>query len=770
MKLHTRPTTAWAGVLAAGLMALTLASCGGGGGNESTPPPPPIDVPISGIATGQAGLAASTTLTVTVTAVRLAGKPEVDFTVVNQSDLGMTGLKPADLRFNIAKLVPAADGGPSNWQNYINRVRSGAVQGSQERVATGSVFGTLIGHGGGAYTYTFATDITDPAANPCPAPCTDVQGRPLDIGYSPSFTHRVTVQQANSAYPEATGVFDFVPSGGPVLNKRDIVATETCNTCHKSLKAHGTRVDTRLCVTCHNPGSWVAASGSTPAATVDFKVMAHRIHYNNAGAALPSVVAGVPYKIGGADFSHVAYPQDARGCTRCHDSTAGALTTATGQGDRWKTQPSIAACGACHDNVYFGAAPDAAKPYQTKAHSGGAMSDDAACASCHAAGRYTDRKDIAIAHDFPARLAAAVARFDLRILSVTATAPGQKPVVTFSVVDPSNGNAPYDIKTATAFVQPGGVSSLAVKIGWTTAEFDNTGSGLPYGQPVTINALGAAAVAGPSGSFTVTSPVAVPAGLAGSVRVVLEGHPAGDVTAAGRFTDRLPVKTVVKDVDVAGGAVVARRSIVDIAKCDTCHGRLSLHGANRNDDLGACVVCHNPNATDASRRPASGAVDGKVEESVDFKTLIHGLHAGQATLRGLRTKGLVIYGFGGSVNDFSAVGFPGDLADCSTCHVGTSYTLTGAWAAPASSGIAGTTVTTGGPAAAASSYLRMSPTVAVCSSCHDRTLARLHMEDSRSGGSFSATAAQLGTTVIEVCATCHGPGQIADVKTMHGVQ
>jgi OmcA/MtrC family decaheme c-type cytochrome len=176
------------------------------------------------------------------------------------------------------------------------------------------------------------------------------------------------------------------------------------------------------------------------------------------------------------------------------------------------------------------------------------------------------------------------------------------------------------------------------------------------------------------------------------------------------------------------------------------------------------VVCHNPNATDTARRPAGVTADGKLEESIDFKTLIHGIHAGS-----MRTNALVVYGFGGSVNDFSGVGFPGQFADCSTCHVGNSYTLTGVWATPTASGIAGTTVTTGGAAAAASSYLRMSPTAAVCSSCHDSTLAKLHMADSRSGGSFSATAAQLGTTV-EVCTSCHGPGQIADVKTMHGVK
>ena len=130
-----------------------------------------------------------------------------------------------------------------------------------------------------------------------------------------------------------------------------------------------TRVDTRLCVTCHNPGSSVAG---TPTTTIDFKVMVHRIHYNNGGAALPSVQAGVPYTIGNRDFSAVTFTQDVRNCTRCHDGTPGAAN-ATPQGDRWKTQPSLQACGSCHDNVYFGSAPDPTRPYQTKAHPGGVV-------------------------------------------------------------------------------------------------------------------------------------------------------------------------------------------------------------------------------------------------------------------------------------------------------------------------------------------------------------------------------------------------------------
>lgn len=764
MNTH-RSSTPWIGLLAAGALAFALQGCGGGG-SGSSPAEPVADPPTSGIATGPTGLAAARELTITVTAVRIAGKPQVDFTVANEAGQGMTGLTPSDLRFNIAKLVPGNNGGPANWQNYINRARSGAVQGTQERLGSGSAFGTLERLGSGRYTYTFATDITTAAGNPCPAPCTDADGRALDIRYEPGLTHRVTVQQANSSYPEATGALDFVPNGTAVVVRRDVVATSTCNTCHGELKVHGTRVDTRLCVTCHNAGSWVAGSSNT---SVDFKVMVHRIHYNAGGAALPSVRAGTPYKIGSDDFSAVTFPQDARNCVRCHDGTPGAANT-TPQGDHWKTQPGIEACGSCHDDVYFGRTPDPRRPYQTKPHSGGVLSDNSTCASCHAAGRFNDGKDIVVAHSLPARLKAAAARFELRILGVTGTTPGAQPVVTFSVVDPTRGNAPYDLKASPAFTAGGGASTLTVKIGWTTADFSNVGSGLPYGQPVSINALSAAAVPGSSpGTYTVTSPVAVPAGLTGTLRVVMEGHPAGDVTRAGSFTDRLAVKNVFRDFAVSG-SVQPRRNVVDIAKCNVCHDRLSLHGNNRTDEIGVCALCHNANATDKARRPAAGGVDGKAEESVDFKTLVHALHAGEKSQGGMRDKGLTVYGFGGSVNSFGKVVFPGRLGDCSTCHVGDSYRLSGLWASPTAGGVLGTTVDSAASGTDPADNLRQSPTVAVCSSCHDGAVARLHMQDPGSGGSFSATQSALTSSVNEGCVICHGAGRVFDVKTMHGVK
>jgi OmcA/MtrC family decaheme c-type cytochrome len=599
----------------------------------------------------------------------------------------------------------------------------------------------------------------------------------------------VTIQQGNPAYPVAVGIFDFVPGGGAGA-RREIVATAKCNECHEQITGHeGTRVDTRLCVTCHNPGSSVATP-SQPNVTVDFKVMIHKIHYNNAGAAvpsvvvgtplvaaLPSVIAGTPYVVGDTNFSArrpagVTFTQDARNCTKCHDGTAGA-PNATTQGDNWKNAPNMDACSSCHDDVFFGTIPDPAKPYQTVPHPGGVMTDNSTCALCHGAGRFTDAKDIVVAHSFPTRLAAATAKFKYNINSVTVNASRQ-PVINFSVTDPTNANAPYDIKTAAPFTATAsGASTLTVKFGWSTSEFINDGRA--FGQAVSINLLNnAAVVAGATpGTFTVTSTIAIPATQTGTLRALMEGHPAGDVDGTGTLSDKLRVKSVFKDF-VISGTVTPRRLVVDVAKCDVCHGVLSWHDNGRNDEPGICVVCHNPNATDSSQRPGVAGVDGKLEESIDFKTMIHAIHAGQADKGGFRTQGITVYGSDGP-NDFTSVIFPAKLPgkpnNCAMCHIGTSYQLTGPfWDAPTAKGILGTTISSGASPTDPADNLRITPIASVCSSCHDNAVAKIHMQDAFNAGLFGVTQAVINAATPEACAFCHGPGRVEDVQVVHGVR
>jgi len=201
------------------------------------------------------------------------------------------------------------------------------------------------------------------------------------------------------------------------------------------------------------------------------------------------------------------------------------------------------------------------------------------------------------------------------------------------------------------------------------------------------------------------------------------------------------VKTATKTFAIPGTATTARRQVVSIDKCNACHGNLSLHGNNRTSSIEACVGCHTANATDIQRRPKTGATaDGKDEESIDFKRLVHGIHGS-----GFSGTGPVIYGFGGSVNDFRSAGFPANYlcrqnpsnclqSSCEICHNPGTYSASFA----AANGTAVSTETLADPA----TYLRTTKVSATCSACHAAKIATDHMR--QNGGQFgSVTQAQI---------------------------
>ena len=59
----------------------------------------------------------------------------------------------------------------------------------------------------------------------------------------------------------ANAAFAFVPAGG-TPNVREVVKVDACNQCHDPLAAHGARVETGYCVTCHSPQSTDVNSGN----------------------------------------------------------------------------------------------------------------------------------------------------------------------------------------------------------------------------------------------------------------------------------------------------------------------------------------------------------------------------------------------------------------------------------------------------------------------------------------------------------------------------
>ena len=130
----------------------------------------------------------------------------------------------------------------------------------------------------------------------------------------------------------AGATFNFVPNGSPVTVTRDVIRTQSCNTCHDSLAFHGGYAQgMQMCVLCHQPQNADPTTGNS----LDAKVFFHSLHM---GSSLPTVVGtkttpGVPYQIIGymnsvSDFSTVVDPAMTQRCEVCHSQTSATLKTA----------------------------------------------------------------------------------------------------------------------------------------------------------------------------------------------------------------------------------------------------------------------------------------------------------------------------------------------------------------------------------------------------------------------------------------------------------
>lgn len=747
--------------------------CGDGGGGDDANNPVTVN-PVS----NATGITASITSVSIPNASSTGGPPTVEFTIQDEDGNGVTGFTSA--RFIIAKLVEAANGESSYWQSYVNTtetvedgddgsqaVGSTGVQATYERPVSDTVTtgGTLTDNADGTYTYVFNKDLSA---------ITTANGEALDVTYAPTLVHRVSIQLdgGDTHALRANPSLDFQPSSGDTFalsaqssstSRRRIATTTSCNECHNPLAIHGGgRIEVEYCVTCHNPGTTDAHSGNS----MDMKVMIHKIHM---GEDLPSVdEGGVDYKIWGYrngehDYSTVVYPGDVRRCEQCHDP---ADTDTTPEAGNYASVPTIEACGSCHDGIVFDGSTPA--DWQT-AHTGG-TSTNSECASCHGGSGATVDGRISGVHVIDAQVEAAY--FQYNITSVTNTGPGESPVVTFSVTNPVDGST-YDILNDNPWT---GRGSLSIKIGWDTDDIHNTDSGNDLGQPISTNAL-TAAVDNGDGTFSVTSGTALPATATGTGIAFIDGHPAADFDGDANYSDTLPVTNAFQYFAITGTAS-DRREIVDIDKCNQCHGSLNLHGSNRNNVIEVCIACHNPNATDIEVRPATlddddddvyddftaTGTDGLREQSIDFKTMIHAIHAGDEDEHGFREDGIVVYGYRRSVHDYEEVRYPGDLKDCTACHLEDTYLV------PLGDDVLATTMDTGDAAGDLDDPTvdgNISPASAVCASCHDSALAQTHME--QNGGLFDSTQAAITAAASETCAICHGDGKTADVKTAHEI-
>ena len=704
-------------------------------------------------------------LVVTFQSVVVASPPVVNFTVRDRVGRGAIGLKAGNtggqLRFDLAKLVPGQVGVPGqanvspSWQNYINRLRNGAIQGTYERA------GALADHGDGRYTYTFETDVANVTT-------------PAVVPWEPTLTHRLALQISGTvngnALPNANPTFDFVPAGGAVTTTRKITTTATCNRCHDPLRAHGSRVEVDYCVTCHNPNTIVDAATGT---TVHLAVLVHSVH----SAAMRAAQGGPEYTIGNDSFGAVTYPQNLNNCRKCHD----VANPSTPQGDAWTLYPSRTVCGACH----------VAQDFDT--HNVGI-----GCSICHTP------TVIATAHrsadpspanpDVPT--GAHGMAYELGAVAVDAD---RHPVVTFRVL---MDGVPLALTTdaLAAANLTGGPSFLVAYASPqgdvdVPADWNNRGQAAAQPQSVSVADLisGAGGTLGepdPDGFYTATL-----TGTGGAAAFPADAVMRG-VALQGSFhqtgvpgvTGDLARHAVSRFLGVAGDP--RRRKVVDSAKCSNCHDWYLAHAGDAVYTVEVCITCHTPNLSSGGRgsdpadlSPADrdaliaagfDADDplGWPELPMGFKELIHGAHGGAA-----RTEPFAFVrnpdASGVAFLDFSKVTFPGKPGHCETCHVPGTYGLEPVEGLLPSTAYTsdGTDATTADVNAARAALpngtdLVTTPAASACAACHDSGLAIRHMEQNGAQVLVERRAQDSGRA--ETCVLCHGEGRTADVDLVHG--
>lgn len=151
-------------------------------------------------------------------------------------------------------------------------------------------------------------------------------------------------------------LIEFSVDGSLVQPHAEEVTTQTCNSCHVQLAAHGTiRNEVKYCLLCHNPKATDAAqrpADQMPAQTIDFPVLIHRIHTGE-NQESPYIVFGFGKQP--VDFSDVRYPGDRRDCAKCHVNGSqqiplpdGRLNVVNPRGFIDPEAPIAAACTGCH--------------------------------------------------------------------------------------------------------------------------------------------------------------------------------------------------------------------------------------------------------------------------------------------------------------------------------------------------------------------------------------------------------------------------------------
>ncbi len=301
---------------------------------------------------------------------------------------------------------------------------------------------------------------------------------------------------------------------------------------------------------------------------------------------------------------------------------------------------------------------------------------------------------------------------NLKIASVTNFGPGQKPVVEFFMTD--DLKQPLD--------RTGGLTPGVVSLRFIPAVWDATNK--YYTNYIGFNA-DPAKNANPgrdntgayqeleTGHYKYTFANALPATMDPSKPHTLAAMGSRNTTdfvgkqyyAVPQYVDFVP----------STNAAATTWNASTLAKCNSCHDPLALHGGNYRD-LKTCAMCHNPNNM-RDTIPASGGEPAEDRGRYNGQIFWHRIHAGleEEVVPGMT--------------------YPQDIRNCETCH---------------------------DPAAAGGASWYTKPSRAACGSCH-------------SDVNFvtGANHSNVGPAADGTCADCHTPqGSVewdAGIKNAHVV-
>lgn len=493
-------------------------------------------------------------------------------------------------------------------------------------------------------------------------------------------------------------------------------------------------VDGDACQICHIGASTTAKNPTTFA--------------SNFKSALVTKIHGIHAAEGAYSYTssyEVGFPSNMSDCSVCH-TTATQLENAV---DNSNFKYDL--CATCHgDNVWESEPVAAAITAGTlpSFHSGYTSATN--CLTCHDGSAATSTLETIHSentHNMEVSLGKDIA-YDIDSVSVSGSTGTIKWQATKS------GVAQNVLSTATTSPvfnninseSRGGKSYTPVfRFGFYTGDdVTNQGNSTQGGQPSLSVAINATTTTASTDSgyyettFTIPSTVTAENGV-----VILEGVPVVWATVNNTSTAFLAiVDSVTKNFKVSDGSDIdARREIVDMSLCKSCHTDILGHGHSRVNSIETCVLCHNPNATDASPRASLAKLgydttaDGKTQQSYDMKVMIHNIHS--TTFSGTpyyvyRSRGIYTFYNGDDTtlpSDYGTSGdgstswnkvkiqYPRSIASCNACHINDSqYGVDQSKAIPV-------TVDQGDDLTTHDDDTVIGPNAAACTSCHQGTIS-----------------------------------------------